>query len=490
MKIVRIILSLSFIIYFNSSFTQDKKVNNPLQEQDLALLDIITADSINPLNIQLNSDIFNFGFDTKTFKDIALVKKGKDVWLQPLGTGRLYKLEKSKSNYSLIRIDSTIHSGVNYKAFTFQLNDTLFQYGGAGFWNMRGIMTFFSPKTHEWEIYPSNIVVNGYDDYTHFIKYKLDVQASKLYITKSLAYANMPKDFSINDIDSCYEFDFHNNSWTNLGATNPELIKVLQASNYYNFNFNGLLIFQNYLDYYWINFKKNEFGKIKSSTNNLMKQPWLSLYSTKESYESLQFNLGSTVYLIKITAGKKLSYTSYSFDATEIDQSTVQYVYKVENPLAHFFFNKAIPYFTPSVSITILIAFGIFFFVYRQRKKRVPKEVTARLNYNFYHSLTIIEKELLQVLYLNHQKGESISTKIINKIIGVQNKDVLTQNKSRSDHFLKINQKYKLSTQQQLPLIVKTRDSVDKRQYNYGLEPSYLLYLEKMIESEKTMFDE
>lgn len=201
---------------------------------------------------------------------------------------------------------------------------------------MRGIMTFFSPKTHEWEIYPSNIVVNGYDDYTHFIKYKLDAEASKLYITKSLAYANMPKDFSINDIDSCYEFDFHKNSWTNLGATNPELIKVLQASNYYNFNFNDLLIFQNYLDYYWINFKKNEFGKIKSSTNNLMKQPWLSLYSTKESYESLQFNLGSTVYLIKITAGKKLSYASYSFDATEIDQSTVQYVYQVENPLAHF----------------------------------------------------------------------------------------------------------------------------------------------------------
>jgi hypothetical protein len=244
------------------------------------------------------------------------------------------------------------------------------------------------------------------------------------------------------------------------------------------------------LDYYWINFKKNEFGKISSTRNNIMKQPWLSLYTTKESYESLQFNLGSTVYLIKITAGKKLSYATYSFDATELDRSTVQYVYKVENPIAHFFFNKLIPYFTPSVSITLIIAFGLFFIVYRQRKKRVPKEVTARLNYNFYHSLTIIEKELLQVLYLNHQKGDSISTKVINKIIGVQNKDVLTQNKSRSDHFLKINQKYKLSTQQQLPLIVKTRDSIDKRQYNYGLEPSYLVYLEKMIESEKTMFNE
>jgi len=309
-------------------------------------------------------------------------------------------------------------------------------------------------------------------------------------MTKSLDYANIPKDFSIKDIDSCYEFDFHKNTWTNLGATNPELIKVLQNANYYNYIINDLLIFQNYLDYYWINFKKNEFGKITPQRNNIMKQPWLSLYTTKESYESLQFNLGNTAYLIKIISGNKLSYASYQINAEDLDRSTIQYIYKVENPIIHFIFNNVFPFFTPSVSIVILIAFGLFFLIYRQRKKRVPKEVTARLNYNFYHSLSIIEKELVQVLYQNHKKGESISTKVINKIIGVQNKDVLTQNKSRSDHFLKINQKYKLSTQEPLPLIVKTRDNIDKRQYNYGLEPSYLLYLEKMIQSEKTMFDE
>ena len=490
MKIVRIILSLSFIIYFNSSFTQEKKVNNPLQEHEIALLNIITADSINSLNIKLNSSLFNFGLDTKNFKHIALIKKGKNTWIQPSGTGKLFKIEKNKSSYTLIRIDSTIHSGVNYQAFTFQLNDTIFQYGGSGFWHMRGIMTYFSPQTNEWELYPSNAIVNGYDDFDNIIKYKLDTRTNKLYATKSLAYSNMPRDFSLNNIDSCFEFDFHKNTWTNLGATNPALIKTLESATYYNYNLNQILIFQNYLDYYWIDFSKNEYGKMKSSSNQKMKQAWLSLYSTKETYDGLQFNLGNTAYLVKILSGNKLSYSTYTINTEDIDRSSIQYIYKVENPLAHFFFNKVIPYFTPSISITILIAFGIFFIVYRQRKKRVPKEVNARLNYNFYHSLTIIEKELIQVLYLNHQKGESISTKVINKIIGVQNKDVLTQNKSRSDHFLKINQKYKLSTQQQLPLIIKTRDSVDKRQYNYGLEPSYLLYLEKMIESEKTMFDE
>ncbi len=490
MKFTRIILCLALIIQASLSYTQEKKGNNPLQEQEIALLNIITADSVNSLNLKLNSSLFNFGLDTKNFKNITLIKKGKNTWIQPSGTGKLFKIEKNKSSYALIKIDSTVHSGVNYQAFTFQLNDTIFQYGGSGFWNMRGIMTYFSPQTHEWELYPSNAIVNGYDDFDNIIKYKVDPRTNKLYATKSIAYSNMPKDFSLNNIDSCFEFDFAKNTWSTLGATNPALIKTLESATYYNYNLNEILVFQNYLDYYWIDFSKNEYGKVKPNSNQRMKQAWLSLYNTKETYDGLQFNLGNTAYLVKILSGNQLSYATYIINADDLDRNTVQNVYKIENPILYFIFNKVLPFFTPNVSVVMLTAFGLFFIVYRQRKKRVPKEVTARLNYNFYHSLSIIEKELLQVLYKNHQKGESISTKVINKIIGVQNKDVLTQNKSISDHFLKINKKYKLSTQQKLPLIIKKRDSIDKRQYNYGLEPSYLIYLEKMIESDKRLFNE
>jgi hypothetical protein len=79
---------------------------------------------------------------------------------------------------------------------------------------MRGIMTYFSPQTHEWELYPSNTIVNGYDDFDNIIKYKVDASTNKLYATKSLAYSNMPKDFSLNSIDSCFEFDFAKNTWS------------------------------------------------------------------------------------------------------------------------------------------------------------------------------------------------------------------------------------------------------------------------------------
>jgi hypothetical protein len=93
----------------------------------------------------------------------------------------------------------------------------------------------------------------------------------------------------------------------------------------------------------------------------------------------------------------------------------------------------------------------------------------------------VIEKELIEVLYEQHLKGAFISTKLINKIIGVQNKDVMTQNKNRSDYFLKINQKFKFATQKELPLIIKKRDNIDKRQFNYGLEEAFISELAILI---------
>jgi hypothetical protein len=115
------------------------------------------------------------------------------------------------------------------------------------------------------------------------------------------------------------------------------------------------------------------------------------------------------------------------------------------------------------------------------RRKRIPKELATILYQNFYNSINVIEKELIEALYQSNSKGEELSTKSINKIIGVQQKDTLTQNKSRSDHFIKINQKFKMATQNTEPLIIKNRDKADKRQYNYDLNDIYILEVEKLL---------
>ena len=236
---------------------------------------------------------------------------------------------------------------------------------------------------------------------------------------------------------------------------------------------------RHFFDLHWIDFKNNSFGKINESKNREAKQKWLYLYNSREPFQHLEFNLGNTCYLIKLDQNFNTSYDTFNLSKADFDFKKTNYIYKKNNLLVSFYLNTLIPLFTPNVYILIIISLFIFFVLYRQRKKRVPKEVTTILNYNFINSLSIIEKELIQVLYQHHLKGEEIAPKLINKIIGVQQKDILTQNKSRSDHFLKINQKYKLATQQSLPLIIKSRDSIDKRQYNYGLESKYIQALAK-----------
>jgi hypothetical protein len=77
--------------------------------------------------------------------------------------------------------------------------------------------------------------------------------------------------------------------------------------------------------------------------------------------------------------------------------------------------------------------------------------------------------------------NEQISIKMINKIIGVQQKDILTQNKSRSDHFLRINQKFKLATRSKELLIIKQREETDKRQFNYNINPQFLKQMEGLV---------
>jgi hypothetical protein len=115
------------------------------------------------------------------------------------------------------------------------------------------------------------------------------------------------------------------------------------------------------------------------------------------------------------------------------------------------------------------------------KKKKTPLEVQSILYKNFYSALTAIEKELIQSMYQLQIKNEQISIKAINKIIGVQQKDTITQNKSRSDYFLRINQKFNLATRASEALIVKERETTDKRLYNYSINKSFIVELKKII---------
>ena len=461
-----------------------QKGNNVLKDYEISLIKLIEKDTADFYSTIDNNE-FKFGADFTGGTYLNIVKQKGKIFIQPLGTGRLYQIIKNNDTYRSIRIDSTIHSGVNFFSKTFFTRDTLYQFGGLGFWSLRGIITFFSAQTNQWELIQTNSAIPAFFDNFQdaVINVKEDAVQPKLYVSNSYKYKNYPQSFDILANDTCFVLDFNTKIWTPLGKLNPELKRILLAKNSMALDFGNNLIVQSALEFYWINFEKNSYGKLKPTFNNELRQKWLSLYSNqnKIGISEFQFNIGKNIYFIKLTKDKKIEHEVFVFNEKMMDLSMQEFIYSDKldylRIITHFFDTNK------TLLLSVLSTFVLFFFVYgfQKKKKRLPKEVVTIMNNNFYNALTIVEKELIEELYKHLLKGEEVSTKLINKIIGVQQKDTLTQNKSRSDYFIRINQKFKMATQYSDPLIVKQRDHSDKRQYNYSLNKAYVVDIEKLF---------
>ena len=71
-----ILLPLFLLLYgVNVAFSQNQKTKSTINETESALLDIISKDTINPLQIKLDGEVFKFGLQVLTNSKISLLKK-------------------------------------------------------------------------------------------------------------------------------------------------------------------------------------------------------------------------------------------------------------------------------------------------------------------------------------------------------------------------------------------------------------------------------
>jgi hypothetical protein len=476
------LLTFCGLLIFNLICAQN--TNNRLNDYETRLIQVIQKDSAD-FHTTIDNNDFKFGTEYKGATFINIVKHHGQILVQPLGTGRLYEIVQKDNAYFSKRIDSTIHSGVNFFSKTFFTRDTLYQFGGLGFWNIRGLLTFFSQQTNQWELVQTNRDVPSFFDNSQdaitYVSY--DPNHPKFYLSNSYKYQNYPQSFEIVGKDTSFVFDFNTKLWTPLGKLNPELKRILLAKNSVSLNIGKYLLFQSALEFFWINFETNSYGKLKPKYNSEIRQLWLKIYNNESNVgaANFQFNIGDNIYFIKLTKDKEFQYEKITFSEEMIDKNNQDYIYSNKTNYIVIITNFLDTNKTVLLLILSSIALFVFAYSFQKKRKKLPKEVVTILNNNFFSALTIVEKELIEELFNHHLKGEVVSTKLINKIIGVQQKDTLTQNKSRSDYFIRINQKFKMATQYMEPLIVKQRDHADKRQYNYSLNSAYIVDIEKLF---------
>ncbi|MEN9701448.1 MAG: hypothetical protein RIR55_768 [Bacteroidota bacterium] len=459
---------------------------NNIKNYEISLIQLLEKDS-GDLQTTIDNNEFQFGTDFKGATYANIVKQKGKILIQPLGTGRLYEIVKENNTYRSRRIDSTLHSGVNFFSKTFFVRDTLYQFGGLGFWNIRGLLTFFSKQTNQWELVQTNRDVPSFFDNSQdaILQVYDNPSHPKIYLSNSYKYQNYPQTFDIYGKDTSFVFDFNTKQWTALGKLNPELKRILLGKNSLYLNFGKYQLIQSALEFYWINFENNSYGKLKSKYNGEIRQIWLRVYNNESNVgvANFQFNVGNNIYFLKLNKDKQLEYEKFSFNEEMLDLNNQDYIYSNKVDFIAIITNFLDEFNTTLLILLSIIALSIFIYSFQKRKKKLPKEVVSILNNNFFNALTIVEKELIEELYEHHLKGEELSTKLINKIIGVQQKDTLTQNKSRSDYFIRINQKFKMATQYSEPLIVKQRDHSDKRQYNYSLNIAYIADIENLLKN-------
>jgi hypothetical protein len=191
--------------------------------------------------------------------------------------------------------------------------------------------------------------------------------------------------------------------------------------------------------------------------------------------------MGNQFYLIRIENNGAIAYESIELTTKDFIDPNAEPIYS-NSPIVSLL-NKIEPGKPVIGNVFIVLMFILLYSLYNKKikKNKTPIEIQSILYKNFFSALTAVEKELIQAIYALQIKQEQISIKAINKIIGVQQKDTITQNKSRSDYFLRINQKFKLATRASELLIVKQREETDKRVYNYNINPIFIDSMKALI---------
>jgi hypothetical protein len=128
----------------------------------------------------------------------TILKNKKGLYIFIDGTGRIYKA-KSLENDKLCfnRIDSTHFYGYNAGCIFFSVKDSLYSFGGFGFWRSNGHLRYYSDLYNEWEIQKINKEIQ-----TSNRLYYLDPNTSNLFYLK-IPYIESSTGYEFNDYILC-----------------------------------------------------------------------------------------------------------------------------------------------------------------------------------------------------------------------------------------------------------------------------------------------
>ncbi len=364
----------------------------------------------------------------------------------PDGTGFVFEIRQDNNRLEVSRVDSTIYFGYNFGALVFPFQGEVYSYGGYGHWLYNGNLRKYITDKHEWERVPLSRQVPF--DVTNKLQIKgwYDENQGDLYV-HGIPAASLSG-------DSIYVLNLHQLTWKTLGSF------ALPSDDFMGqftspWGIIGSAVASEQDGIYLLDFRNNELMKLSEEKATVLK--------VLGHLHFPAYFIDSTLVLVQgKTERVQLSYSDFS--------STGQRLYKeVVTPTGltatwHAILNN----WQLLASALAGLAIGLLI---RRSNKAAPgrgKDNAIQETLHFEER----EKLLIQLVYENSLQTRPTSIDDINQILGLSDKIPDVQKKHRSDVIQSIDQKFKLLTRREGSLIKKNRSALDKRSFEFYIEPS------------------
>ena len=170
-------------------------------------LNVYNYDEVLIQKYPIDSVPLNFGFP-KSFQSVFIKDK---LYISSVGGGMMYTIVSD----TLKRIDNSFNHKMTIESAVFSHRDTIFKFGGYGYWSARKFMTYFSFDTMEWEFYKQT--GSNTPPGTHSFDWSISGDDFYFFNGRTV---NDNNGLMSSKNDDIWKFDFYTRSWANLGKIN------------------------------------------------------------------------------------------------------------------------------------------------------------------------------------------------------------------------------------------------------------------------------
>lgn len=428
----------------------------------------------------INSNLIELPDLPKNFKYTGqeLVKNNKGLFLQPLGTGRIYQLTENDGEYKWKRIDSTIYTGYNFSSRFFSMDTTFYSFGGQGFFNANGNLRYFNTHSKEWDAANLSKTILWFSISGLF--HAFDTTGRYLYVESLPRHHDLHlKENFIADLEhQLWKLDIQTGIWHKLGKITEENPVSFAQTPF------GILIKFNRI----IDIKNNRVYHLSKSLQNKI---FAALgTSSKPNELAYSFCIDSTLFL----GGTEKFIDSITISKADLIEQKAPFYVPIE-PVISLGEKEMM------IGSIILLSLACVFLLLRNKKKGIPQPVAIVGGIQEYTTSETEKKEtqvvfrsgklmellnererlLLDFIYKHSLDERLTAIEEINKVIGASQRNSEVQKRLRSDIIGAVNDKLEVISESKYNIIDKQRSDFDKRSFEYFIRPEHMELVEKVL---------